>query len=218
MGFYDFVAGIVLGIVLACLIFVVQTSQISAVRAVYSGTTAESTVRRHPIHRRFLHEVGSQIKLVKLSGYLFFGTIVAVEKRVRDMIDEDAFKKQPLRYLIIDFSHVQGLDFSAAEAFTRMLRVLRTKDVEMVLSGISKSGNIGKSLGMVGLLEEDLEDDDYRPPRIFEDINEALEACENELLLAFKLRHEQLEAQQKRALAAVPATSMSKFEIGLSPW
>src|ERR1700753_3704121 len=102
MGFYDFVVGIVLGIVLACLIFVVQTSRISAIRAVYSGVIAESTVRRHPVQRRFLHAVGSQIKVVKLAGYLFFGTIVAVEKEIRDLIDEDAFTKQPIRYLILD--------------------------------------------------------------------------------------------------------------------
>src|ERR1700760_290969 len=117
MGFYDFVVGIVLGIVLACLIFVVQNSRISAVRATYSGAVVESTVRRHLIQRRFLNEVGSQIKLVKLTGYLFFGSIVAVEKRIRAMIDEEAFLEQPIRYLILDFGLVQGLDFSAAEAF-----------------------------------------------------------------------------------------------------
>src|ERR1700712_2743958 len=115
MGFHDFVVGIVLGIILACLIFVVQNSRISAVRAIYSGAVAESTVRRHPLHRRFLHEVGSQIKLTKLTGYLFFGSIVAVEKKIREMIEDEAFTKQPIRYLILDFTHVTGLDFSAAE-------------------------------------------------------------------------------------------------------
>jgi SulP family sulfate permease len=216
MGFYDFVAGIVLGIVLACLIFVVQTSQISAIRASYSGIVAESTVRRHPIHRRFLHEVGSQINLTKLSGYLFFGTIVAVEQKVREMIDGEAFSKQPLRFLIIDFSHVQGLDFSAAEAFTRMNRVLRAKDVEMILSGVSESGHVGKSLGMVGLLEENDEDDSFSPPKIYEDMNQALEACENELLLAFKHRSEQL-ARRTDTSFVLPATSMSKFPSCLMP-
>jgi SulP family sulfate permease len=191
MGFYDFVVGIVLGIVLACLIFVVQTSRVSAIRAVYSGKIAESTVRRHPGHRRFLHEVGGQIKITKLSGYLFFGTIVAVEKRIRHLIVEESFSRQPIRYLIIDFSHVGGIDFSAAEAFVRMNRVLRSRDIEMLLSGISLEGEIGKSLMMVGLLEdEDSEEGD--PPRVFEDLNQALEACENELLLAFKTRSEQL--------------------------
>lgn len=203
MGFYDFVVGIVLGIVLACLIFVVQTSRISAIRATYSGVVAESTVRRHPIQRRFLHQVGSQIKVTKLAGYLFFGTIVAVEKEIRELIDEDAFKTQPIRYLILDFTHVTGLDFSAAEAFVRMNRILHSKQVEMLLSGVSMTSEVGKSLIMVGLLEEG--EEDCPPPRTFEDLNQALEACENELLLAFKQQSEQL-AHQK----GTPAVSMSK--------
>jgi sulfate permease, SulP family len=211
MGFYDFVAGIVLGIVLACLIFVVQTSRVSAIRATYSGTSAESTVRRHPAHRRFLHEVGSQIKITKLSGYLFFGTIVAVEKRIKHLIDEEAFSRQPIRYLILDFSHVGGLDFSAAEAFVRMNRVLRSKAVEMVISGITIGGEIGRNLTMVGLLEEDGSDSE-EPPRIFENLNEALEACENELLLAFKARTEHL-AKQAEAHSTAPSQLTSSITV-----
>jgi SulP family sulfate permease len=191
MGFHDFVVGIVLGIVLACLIFVVQTSRVSAIRATYSGIIAESTVRRHPVQRRFLHAVGSQINVTKLSGYLFFGTIVAVERNIKGMIDEEAFIRQPIRYLILDFDHVAGMDFSAAEAFVRMNRILRSKGVEMVLAGIPLSGDIGKSLAMVGLLEED-EDENAPPPRLFETLNQALEACENELLIAFKKRSENI--------------------------
>jgi SulP family sulfate permease len=202
MGFYDFVAGIVLGIILACLIFVVQTSRVSAIRAMYSGTVVESTVRRHPVHRRFLAQIGGQIKVAKLAGYLFFGSIVAVEKRVRNLIREEAFSKQPIRYLILDFRYVSGLDFSAAEAFVRMNRVLRGRDVEMVLSGVSVDGEVGQSLAMVGLLETE----ENEPPKIFEDLNQALESCENELLLAFKQRSDLLARQRE---APNPASSLA---------
>jgi SulP family sulfate permease len=202
MGFHDFVVGIVLGIILACLLFVVQTSRISAIRATYSGVIAESTVRRHPVQRRFLHAVGSQISVTKLAGYLFFGTIVAVEKKIRELIAEERFQKQPIRYLILDFGHVTGLDFSAAEAFVRMHRILGDKQVEMVLSNVHMTGEIGKSLIMVGLLSD--EDENLLPPKIFEDLNQALEACENELLMAFKIRGEAM-VQQK----GLSATSMT---------
>ena len=199
MGFHDFVVGIVLGIVLACLIFVVQTSRVSAIRATYSGVVAESTVRRHPVQRRFLHAVGSQIKVLKLSGYLFFGTIVAVERSVKAMIDEEAFSRQPIRYLILDFGNVDGLDFSAAEAFVRMNRILRGKGVEMVLSSISIAGEIGGSLAMVGLLEED-EEKESSPPKLFETLNQALEACENELLIAFRKQTESVTNDKSHAI------------------
>lgn len=172
----------------------------------YSGTIAESTVRRHPAHRRFLHEIGSQIKVAKLSGYLFFGSIVAVEKRIRHLIDEEAFSKESIRYLILDFSHVGGLDFSAAEAFVRMHRILRSKEVEMIISGISIGSEIGKNLVMVGLLGRE-EDEDGEPPRVFEDLNQALEACENEQLIAFKhqteLMAKKAEARHNETLTSV---------------
>ena len=190
MGLYDFVVGIVVGIVAACLLYVLQSSKVSAIRATYTGSIAESTVRRHPVQRKFLRQVGSQIFVVKLAGYLFFGTIVAVENKVREIVDEEAFKHQPIKYLILDFSHVDGIDFSAAEGFSRMHRILKRRDVGMCLSGVSMSGDLGRSLTMVGLLDEEQVDENVPPPKVYEDLNRALEACENELLLAFKRRGE----------------------------
>ena len=194
MGMYDFVVGIVVGIFLACLNYVVQTSQKSALRASFTGTVAESTVRRHPVQRRFLRQVGNQIYIVKLAGYLFFGTIVAVEKEIRHLIEEETFKAQPFRFLILDFFHVTGLDFSAAEAFTRMSRILARKNVYMVLSTIILNGDVGKSLAMVGLLD-DSDGEECGAPEVFEDLNKALESCENKLLIAaFKEQSEMIAA------------------------
>ncbi|KAK0926188.1 hypothetical protein LTR57_004439 [Friedmanniomyces endolithicus] len=73
MGVYDFVVGIAVGIGLACLNYVVQTSRREVVSAEFTGAVAESTVRRHPRQRNYLHKAGRQIRVLKLSGYLFFG-------------------------------------------------------------------------------------------------------------------------------------------------
>ncbi|OCL03876.1 hypothetical protein AOQ84DRAFT_417879 [Glonium stellatum] len=185
MGVYDFVAGIVVGIVLACLNYVVQTSRTPAIRASYSGEVAESTVRRPRADRRYLHQVRRQIWVQKLSGYLFFGTIVAVEGGVRALIQDEAFRKQPISFIIVDFSHVTGLDFSAAEGFQRINRILCRKNVRLLLSGVSFANPVGKSLDMVGLLDTEKGDVECPPPGVFEDLNTALEWCENELLDAF---------------------------------
>jgi SulP family sulfate permease len=86
-----------------------------------------------------------------------------------------------------------------------MDRILRGRAVEMVLSGLSMTGEIGQSLAMVGLLEE-TSNEKVSPPRIFENLNQALEACENQLLLAFKQRSEHVAAQH---VSADNPTSMS---------
>ena len=179
MGVYDFVGGILVGIVLACLNFVVQTSRKSAIRASYSGEDVESTVRRHPLQRRFLHEVGRQIYVTKLAGMLFFGSIVQVEKKSRALIEEEAFNQQRIKYLIFDFRHVTGIDYSAAEAFTRMERILASRNVKMMISGVEREAEAGKGLRSVGLWNDD------SSVQFFETLNYALEFCENELLAAF---------------------------------
>ena len=68
MGVYDFVVGIGIGILLAFVTLVVQTARVPAVRAAYSGETLTSTVRRNHSHSHYLHQVGRQIFIVKLSG------------------------------------------------------------------------------------------------------------------------------------------------------
>ncbi|EEQ84954.2 sulfate transporter [Blastomyces dermatitidis ER-3] len=176
MGAWDFVIGIVIGIILACVNFVLQTSQKSAITATYSGQVAISTVRRHPLHVRFLKDAGKQTFVIKLAGFLFFGTIVSVENRVRGLIEEKTFRDQPIRFLILDLKRVNGLDFSAAEAFTRLNRILWKRRVHMIICGIDVEGEVGKSLQNVGLFGKENE------VEIFETLNSALEYCENELL------------------------------------
>ncbi|KAK5120955.1 hypothetical protein LTR85_005739 [Meristemomyces frigidus] len=212
MGVYDFVVGIALGIGLACLVYVVQTSRKTVIRAEFSGAVAESTVRRHPRQRNYLHRVGPQIRVVKLGGYLFFGSIVKVEKKVRALIDAEAFAASPIRYLILDFSHVTGIDFSAAEAFGRMNRILHRREVKMTLAGVTFENEIGKSLQMVGLFV-DAEDPPVPAPKVFEDLNGALEACENELLMVLteKQKHGSPRLEDSPPMA-IPAQDPSHLD------
>ncbi|KAL8961563.1 MAG: hypothetical protein Q9193_001901 [Seirophora villosa] len=177
MGAWDFVVGILAGIVLACVSFVLQTSRVSAVRNSLSGSIAASTVRRHPLQNRFLQDAGRQIHVMKLAGYLFFGTIVGVEKQTRTLL-HDRFEREPIRFLILDLQNVDGVDFSAAEAFSRINRILKVKGVTLIICGISMNGEIGRALCNVGLFEG------ADTVQFFETLNSALEHCENDLLLS----------------------------------
>ena len=178
MGAWDFVIGILVGILLACVSFVLQTSQISAVRGKLYGSVANSTVRRHPIQHRFLEDAGKQIHVMKLAGFLFFGTIVGVEKQIRALLFE-SFQIQPIRFLVLDLYHVDGVDYSACETFKRINRILDVQAVQLVICGVSMDSEIGKSLRSVGLFGQD------DGIQYFPSLNEALEFCENQLLKAF---------------------------------
>ncbi|KAL5115225.1 hypothetical protein ACEQ8H_006899 [Pleosporales sp. CAS-2024a] len=200
MGIHDFVVGILTGIILACVSYVVQSSRHPALRASYSGVVAESTVRRPRADGRYLSKVRGQIQVMKLGGFLFFGTIVSVEQDMRALIEEDRYTEQPVSFIIVDLTHVTDVDFSSSEGFQRINRVLARKNVKMVLSGVSFANPVGQALQNVGLLDEE-EDSDCAPPQVFEDLNTALESCENELLEVF---HKHCNSATKRQQSTPP--------------
>ncbi|KAJ4353217.1 uncharacterized protein N0V89_004944 [Didymosphaeria variabile] len=185
MGVYDFVIGIFTGIVLACLSYVILSSRVPAIRATYSGEVAASTVRRPRSDVRYLSKVRGQIRVIKLTGFLFFGTIVSVEEYMRSLIDDKSFEQQPLSFIVVDFSRVTDVDFSSSEGFQRINRILNGKGVKMIISGVSFASRVGQGLQNVGLLDAKTADDECPPPQVFEDLNMALESCENELLEIF---------------------------------
>ncbi|ODV91164.1 hypothetical protein CANCADRAFT_24013 [Tortispora caseinolytica NRRL Y-17796] len=193
MGGFDFVYGIIVGIILACISFVVQASSKSAVVAQYTGDELQSTVRRNPAQRKYLQTVGSQIYIMKLSGFLFFGTIVSFEKEVRQLIEGRTFWESAIRYLVVDLRTVNGIDFSAAEAFTRVQRLLQTKDVTLVICGLNPQSEISRSLTAVGLWS------DASQTILAENLNSGLEFCENELLKVF-YEHQHYIGQELRKL------------------
>ncbi|KAK0761059.1 hypothetical protein N5P37_006003 [Trichoderma harzianum] len=202
MGIYDFVVGIGVGILLAFVSLVIQTSRVSAIRASYDGEVVTSTVRRNPSQDNYLQQVGRQIYIMKLTGYLFFGTVVSVEAKIRALLDDHAFAQKPIKFLILDMWHVSGLDYSAGEAFNTISRLLNNKGVSLILSGIDADSELGRSIRAVGLGSGNIE------VMLLPDLNSALESCENELLKTLYARQEELNStKHTTANLDVPTTS-----------
>src|SRR3569833_2684106 len=98
MGIYDFVVGIGVGILLAFISMIFQTSHVSAVRASYSGEIVNSTVRRNPSQQHYLKQVSRQIYVIKLAVYLYNNTKDKKKKKNRSLIADEAFASRPIRY------------------------------------------------------------------------------------------------------------------------
>lgn len=196
MGIYDFVIGIGVGILLAFVSLIVQTSRVSAVRGSFAGDVVTSTVRRNPSQHQYLNNVGGQIFLMKLTGYLFFGTIVSVEEKIRSLLDNNAFGKKPIKFLVLDLWYVTGLDYSAGEVFNTISRLLDKKGVVLVLSGVDAESQLGRTLRAVGLGSDGIE------VMMLPDLNSALESCENELLKTLYARQEEMNATKRIASAS----------------
>lgn len=192
MGMYDFVVGIIVGVILAFVSLIFQASRVSAIRATFSGEVVGSTVRRNPSQQHYLKKVGNQIYLIKLSGFLFFGTIVSVEEKIRQIIDDDEFQRRPIKFLVLDLRHVTGLDYSAGEAFSTVSRLLAAKDIVLVLSGVDMEAPLGRDLRTVGLGTSSKDTEVIFCPNL----NSALESCENELLRIFYTSQEALRGSR----------------------
>lgn len=67
-----------------------------------------STVRRHPRQNAFLKAVGTQTRIIRLQGFLFFGTISSCEAEIRQLLDHAAWTSTPIRFLVLDFTLASG--------------------------------------------------------------------------------------------------------------
>lgn len=124
-----------------------------------------------PRQSNFLRRVGSQTRIIKLQSFLFFGTVVKVEATIRELLDAASWEANPIRYLILDFSLASGVDFSAAEAFLRIQRLLLVREVVLVLCGCDLDTPVGKSLRNIELFRDSPEEQ----VRVFSNLNDALE-------------------------------------------
>ncbi|CDO73882.1 hypothetical protein BN946_scf185016.g39 [Trametes cinnabarina] len=178
MTVWDFVTGVLFGIIVSCIFFVVQSSQRRSIRALHTGDSVMSTVRRPGAHRAYLRDVTKQTTIVRLQGFMFFGTITHVEEAIRAVLEESAWCRTPIRFLVLDLALVAGVDMSAAEAFMRVQRLLAGKKVVLVLCGFTIDSSVGRALSNVGLLDMD-------GVELFETFSDAIEWTENIYLRAW---------------------------------
>lgn len=182
MGAWDFVYGVLAGILLACLSFVVEAATTPVVQGMYTGQVARSTVLRHPKQQEFLKDVGNQICVVKLQGTLFFGSIGGVEAAIRSRFEEENFKNDPVKFLILDMKGVISIDFSAAEGFRRILNLMNECETQFIISSVEDNDETVKALRDCGLWDTGAKIN----IQLFNTLNYALEWCENSFLNAYK--------------------------------
>jgi SulP family sulfate permease len=167
-----FIQGVVAGLLAALVLFVLNYSRIQVVRYALSGSQVKSTVERSLDNERFLREHGGQLLLLKLRGYLFFGTATQLTRRVGDRATDSTLA--PLRFVLIDFQQVIGIDSSATYAFNRMHSMARQQGFILMLTGMKE--DLQKRLHMRELLR------DEGSIRSFIDQDHGLEWYEDQLL------------------------------------
>jgi SulP family sulfate permease len=181
MGLVGFTEGIILGIILSNIFFVVMYAKRPVIRSLYSGSQLRSTVHRLYRQQKFLDKVGHQISVIKLQGFIFFGTVNQLNEST------ELFIKGPsqIRFLILDFSLISGIDYSAMEAFQTIARKLIANATHMIFCGL---GPEAKKVVSSELFDEAENLAEIQLTHMFDNLNQALEWSENTLLSSYYQR------------------------------
>lgn len=172
-----FPEGVFLGMLMTIIIFVINYSRIHVVKHTLPGKTFQSNVERAAVHRRILQERRDAIIIFKLQGFIFFGTAHTLYKHIRHHVI--ASELSNVRFLVLDFHLVSGLDSSALHSFAKLKRFAETRGCILVLTNLLPK--IQEILGKI-----DYFNDGNSVVRSFPDLDCGVEWCEEQILFAEK--------------------------------
>ena len=182
---FGLLEGIGVGIVAALLFFAVRLSGVDPVEVRLTLNDVRSHRARPVPDRAILVEEASRVRIYRLHGYLFFGSIYPLVDNLRQALDETP---RPV-CLMLDFTRVSGLDYSAVNALGRTLETTRALGVEVVLSAPSAKLMLG--------LERNLPPAGYAALQSVATLNRGVERCEDLTIAAWKA--EAADGDKRRA-------------------
>ena len=173
VGTFGFLQGVAAGIFFSVILFVINYSQVDVIKHVLDGTSYHSNVDRAVHHRRLLNERGQQMHIVKLQGFIFFGTAARVHEHVFERVSDS--EAMPLSALVLDFRLVNRLDSSAINSFVKIKQLADANHFTMALTHLSPA------------LKPYFETAEFstgpgKKLRMFPDLDHGVEWCESQLL------------------------------------
>lgn len=170
---FGYFMGVVVGVIGACLLFAVSYSRIGVIRRHLTRYEFSSNVERSPEQARLLHDQGKRVHVFWLSGFIFFGSSNGLFERIKGTIEDQ--QDTPVNYVVLDFSAVQGLDTSAVLSLIKLRNYCEEHGVVIAFSGLDD--NMRAGFDRAGFFGSD------RPHQAFGSRNEAVEWCEDMLLM-----------------------------------
>jgi SulP family sulfate permease len=178
IGFVGFLQGVAIGVLIAVVLFVINYSRIDVVKHVLTGVTFQSNVHRAASYQRFLREKGEQLYICKLQGFIFFGTANNLLEQINRRFNHPGLPA--LRFVVLDFRLVSGIDSSAMNSFLKMKLLQENRGINLIFTHLTPK--IQKRFKTGGLIKED-----ETAFKTFPDLDHGVEWCENEILQMDKI-------------------------------
>lgn len=169
-----FLEAVILGLLIAVILFAVSYSWADVIRAELSGATYHSRMVRSRQQQALLDQMAPRLAIFQLQGFIFFGTANTISDRVKQRFD-DPDEVRP-GYVILDFSRVTGLDSTASISFSKIVLEAGQRDVSLAVAGPKPT--ILRQLIRAGLCEPE------GGFQVFPTLDKGVEWCEEQLLIA----------------------------------
>jgi SulP family sulfate permease len=169
--FVGYIEGFVIGIVAACLTFAVSYSQVGIVKQRLSRATYASKVQYARSSAEVLASHGEAIQILRLQGYIFFGTANRLFELARRLVSDG---RGELQTLILDCQLVTGIEASATMSFLKLRHLCDRHDVTLEICDVRP--RIARILTAEGIVDPSGE------RRAYESLDDALEEAERDML------------------------------------
>lgn len=170
-----FLPGLGAGLLAATILFIVSYSRVSVVKHALRGREARSLVVRSPGEEALLDKLKERLLVLKLHGFVFFGTANSLYERIRDEV-----RRANLGYIVLDFSQVTGLDATGMLSFEKLRQLAEERKVVLVFTGL-----FHKNLQRIALADRLARGGLPEQPGVvyvFQDMDRGVEWCEEQLL------------------------------------
>jgi len=173
VGAFGYLQGVGVGILAAVILFLVSYSRMSVVRHRLTGAENQSNVARPSAHGALLQRRGDEVYILHLQAYIFFATANNLVEEVRRRVA--AKDRAPIRYVVLDFRRVGGLDTSAVMSLVRLEQLAEKQGFRLLITEAAPKIRRQLDRGTFG-------EGDTEQVRYFADLDHGLEWCENEIL------------------------------------
>jgi SulP family sulfate permease len=169
---WDFVAGVALGVITACMAFAINTSRLRLLKLGSNRTVYSGSVDRPVYQQEQLVRHGQSIQIMWLHSFAFFGSAHRLLTQIREIVEAQGGS---CRSVILDFRQVLGIDSSAVMSLVKLRQIAESKGFQVVLAEVPP--HVEQALRIGGLIGSGA----LACP-VFRDTDSALEWCEEKLL------------------------------------
>jgi SulP family sulfate permease len=160
----------------AVVLFVLNYSRTHVIRHALTSAHVQSNVMRPNLYQQLFRQRGDSFYILQLQGFIFFGNAHRLVGQIKERINDAQLPT--LRFLLLDFRLVTGVDPSATLSFCKLKQLAQDQQVQLVFTHLA--------LDIQTRWEKELFADEPRENwLIFPDLDQGMAWCEAQMIEIF---------------------------------